>query len=203
MAVLLSLPLCRECSGYNTSREERSSRLPVRRFRLPAPAPLAGYGPKSRSQELEMNNSPHLDKPLVPLAVALRTMLADTEAKVATATSAEKERLQQRAEMLRERLSRNQQSQPSCVSGLTGRPFPAPRWRGRAAIARFGRAESGSPTATRLSWRAWLLALDVARPGERVWPRSRRQREVWSRFLRSALSRFCGRSMARAGGAGS
>ena len=27
---------CRECSGYNTSREERRSRLPVRRCKLPA-----------------------------------------------------------------------------------------------------------------------------------------------------------------------
>jgi hypothetical protein len=32
-----------------------------------------------------MNNSPYLDKPFVPLAVALRNMLADTEAKLATA----------------------------------------------------------------------------------------------------------------------
>jgi hypothetical protein len=32
-----------------------------------------------------MKNSPYLDKPLVPLAVALRSMLADTEVKLATA----------------------------------------------------------------------------------------------------------------------
>jgi hypothetical protein len=38
-----------------------------------------------------MNNSPYLDKPLVPLAVALRSMLAETEVKIATATPAEKE----------------------------------------------------------------------------------------------------------------
>ena len=49
-----------------------------------------------------MKNSPYLDKPLVPLAVALRSMLADTEAKIATAALAEKERLQERAEVLRE-----------------------------------------------------------------------------------------------------
>jgi hypothetical protein len=49
-----------------------------------------------------MNNSPYLDKPFVPLAVALRTMLAETEARIATATPAEKARLQQRAEVLRE-----------------------------------------------------------------------------------------------------
>jgi hypothetical protein len=30
-----------------------------------------------------MNNSPYLDKPFVPLVVALRSMLAETEAKIA------------------------------------------------------------------------------------------------------------------------
>ena len=49
-----------------------------------------------------MRNSPYLDRPLVPLSVALRTMLADTEAKLATAAPAEKARLQERAEVLRE-----------------------------------------------------------------------------------------------------
>jgi len=49
-----------------------------------------------------MKNSPYLDKPFIPLAVALRSMLADTEAKIATAASAEKARLQERAEVLRE-----------------------------------------------------------------------------------------------------
>jgi hypothetical protein len=49
-----------------------------------------------------MKNSPYLDKPFVPLSVALRSMLAETEAKLATAAPAEKERLQQRAEVLRE-----------------------------------------------------------------------------------------------------
>ena len=43
-----------------------------------------------------MKNSPYLDKPLVPLAVALRSMLAETETKIATAAPAEKLRLQQR-----------------------------------------------------------------------------------------------------------
>ena len=42
---------------------------------------------------------------LVPLAVAVRSMLADTEAKLATAASAEKARLQQRAAVLRECLT--------------------------------------------------------------------------------------------------
>ena len=49
-----------------------------------------------------MKNSPYLDKPFVPLAVALRSMLADTEAKLATASPAEKARPQQRVEVLRE-----------------------------------------------------------------------------------------------------
>jgi hypothetical protein len=49
-----------------------------------------------------MNNSPYLDKPLVPLAVALRSMLAETEAKLAAAEPTEKEGLQQRARVLRE-----------------------------------------------------------------------------------------------------
>ena len=52
-----------------------------------------------------MKNSPYLDKPFVPLAVALRSMLAETEAKLATAEPAEKSRLQQRAEVLREWLT--------------------------------------------------------------------------------------------------
>jgi hypothetical protein len=55
-----------------------------------------------------MNNSPYLDKPLVPLAVALRSMLAETEAKIATAVPAEKVRLQRRAEVLREWLTPRQ-----------------------------------------------------------------------------------------------
>jgi hypothetical protein len=38
----------------------------------------------------------------VPLAVALRSMLADTGAKLAIAAPAEKARLQERAEVLRE-----------------------------------------------------------------------------------------------------
>ena len=41
-----------------------------------------------------MKNSPYLDKPLVPLAVALRSMLAETEAKILTAAPAEKAWLQ-------------------------------------------------------------------------------------------------------------
>jgi hypothetical protein len=49
--------------------------------------------------------SPYLDRPLVPLAVALRSMLAETEANIATAAPAERSRLQQRAEVLRDWLT--------------------------------------------------------------------------------------------------
>ena len=49
-----------------------------------------------------MKNSPYLDQPFVPLAVALRSILAETEAKLARAAPAEKARLQERAEVMRE-----------------------------------------------------------------------------------------------------
>jgi hypothetical protein len=52
-----------------------------------------------------MKNSPYLDQPFVPLAVALRSMLAETEAKIAAAAPAEKARLHHRAEVLREWLA--------------------------------------------------------------------------------------------------
>jgi len=49
-----------------------------------------------------MNHSPYLDKPFVPLVVALRSMLAETEARIATTPAADKSRLQERADVLRE-----------------------------------------------------------------------------------------------------
>jgi hypothetical protein len=52
-----------------------------------------------------VNNSPYLDKPFVPLAVALRSMLAETEAKILTAAPAEIARLQERAAVLRDWLT--------------------------------------------------------------------------------------------------
>jgi hypothetical protein len=60
-----------------------------------------------------MKNSPYLDKPFVPLAVALRPMLADTEAKLAAAVPTERARLQQRAQVLREWLTPQQSPIPS------------------------------------------------------------------------------------------
>ena len=49
--------------------------------------------------------SPYLDKPFVPLAVALRPMLAEIETSIAIAALAEKARLLERAEVLREWLT--------------------------------------------------------------------------------------------------
>jgi hypothetical protein len=69
---------------------------------MPRCQPRTPTGLTSQCIGAESNNSPYLDKPLVPLAVALRSMLADTEAKIATAPPAEKARLQERAEVLRE-----------------------------------------------------------------------------------------------------
>jgi hypothetical protein len=47
-------------------------------------------------------HSPYLDRPLLPLAVALPRLLAETEVKIATAAPAEKLRLQNQAEVFRE-----------------------------------------------------------------------------------------------------
>ena len=47
-----------------------------------------------------MNNSPYLDKPFVPRAVALRSIPAETEEKIPGAAPAEKAQLQERAEVL-------------------------------------------------------------------------------------------------------
>jgi len=58
--------------------------------------PLVGNGLESQTVGTEMKNSPYLDKPFVPLAVALRSMLADAEAKLAMAAPAEGVRLQER-----------------------------------------------------------------------------------------------------------
>jgi hypothetical protein len=61
---------------------------------------MMGAPERALSQRLN-----YLDKPFVPLAVALRSMLAETETKILAAAPAEKSRLQQRAEVLREWLT--------------------------------------------------------------------------------------------------
>ena len=52
-----------------------------------------------------MKNSPYLDRPCLPLAVALPRMLAEIEAALATAGPAETRRLRQRAHLIRELLA--------------------------------------------------------------------------------------------------
>src|SRR5262245_13622777 len=81
--------------------ERRKKPASPETFRAPGARAARGHGIESRSGT-EMKNSPYLDQPFIPLAVALRSMLADTEAKIATAAPAEKARLQKRAEVLRE-----------------------------------------------------------------------------------------------------
>jgi hypothetical protein len=55
-----------------------------------------------------MNNSPYLDRPIFPLAVALPRMLEQIEAELADGkvSAAEKRRLRQRAELVRGLLTR-------------------------------------------------------------------------------------------------
>jgi hypothetical protein len=48
-----------------------------------------------------MNNSPYLDRPLIPLAVALPRMLREVETNLATAGPAEMRRLRQRGDLIR------------------------------------------------------------------------------------------------------
>jgi hypothetical protein len=53
-----------------------------------------------------MKNSPYLDRPLLPLAVALPRMLEQIESEIAAAGPAETRRLlRQRAELIRELLT--------------------------------------------------------------------------------------------------
>jgi hypothetical protein len=52
-----------------------------------------------------MNNSPYLDRPLLPLAVALPRMLEKIEVELAVAGPERRRRLHQRAELIREVLT--------------------------------------------------------------------------------------------------
>ena len=60
-----------------------------------------------------MKNSPYLDKPLRPLAVALPRILEQIEIDLATAGPAEKRRLRQRAELVRGLLAPRPTNVPS------------------------------------------------------------------------------------------
>ena len=75
-----------------------------------------------------MNNSPYLDKPFVPLAVALRSMLAETDARILTAAPAEKARSKRGPWCCATGLRRNQQSgsQLSCAVIQIGGPAVTP-----------------------------------------------------------------------------
>ena len=93
---------------------ERSPRVPVTRFELPAPVPLAGDGLESRSQDLG-NDLPYLDRPLLPLAVALPRMLMEIETQLAneTAGASNSWRPRQRAELIRSLLARTREGSPN------------------------------------------------------------------------------------------
>ena len=81
------------------------ARAPCDALLAPGARAARGRWPSKPITGTEMKNSPYLDQPFVPLAVALRSMLADTEAKIATAVPAERARLEQRAEVLRDWIS--------------------------------------------------------------------------------------------------
>ena len=68
-----------------------------------------------------MKNSPYLDRPLLPLAVALPRMLQEIETALATAGPAETRRLHKRAELVRGLLDTTVPS-PAAVP----KPDPAP-----------------------------------------------------------------------------
>ena len=57
-----------------------------------------------------MDHSPYLDRPLVPLAVALPRMLARVEADLATAGPQHRSRLRERAELIRGVLTSTQRT---------------------------------------------------------------------------------------------
>jgi hypothetical protein len=71
----------------------------VRRFRLPAPALFAVTASKA-DQETSLMTSPYLDRPLLPLAVALPRLLKTIETELATAEPPENWRLRQRAQVI-------------------------------------------------------------------------------------------------------
>ena len=74
---------------------------------------LDAYAATAITAQNTVKNSPYLDRPLVPLSVALRSMLAETETKITTAAPAEKVWLQERAAVLREWLTPRQSPIPS------------------------------------------------------------------------------------------
>jgi hypothetical protein len=59
-----------------------------------------------------MNNSPYLDKPLIPLALALPRMLQAIEMELPKAEPGERSRLRKRAELIRELFAPRQSPTP-------------------------------------------------------------------------------------------
>jgi hypothetical protein len=89
-----------ERSGCEDIRPgDRREKLRATYAALSAPNTNRPDKPQHRKRH---ENSPYLDRPLVPLAVALRSMSADTEEKIRTAEPAEKDGLQRRAQVLRD-----------------------------------------------------------------------------------------------------
>ena len=75
-------------------------------FSAPGARAVRGfYGPKSRSQETEMDHSPYLDEALLPLVIALPRMLAKIESELPTARPEERRRLETRAVLVRSLLA--------------------------------------------------------------------------------------------------
>jgi hypothetical protein len=72
-------------------------------FSAPGARAVCGIAARKADHRTEMNNSPYLDRPLIPLAVALPRMLETIEAELADVkvSAAEKRRLRQRAELVR------------------------------------------------------------------------------------------------------
>jgi len=62
----------------------------------------------SQSQETGMKNSPYLDRPLFPLAVALPRMLENVAVELTTAGPVEARRLRQRAQLILDLLTPRQ-----------------------------------------------------------------------------------------------
>jgi hypothetical protein len=81
------------------------ARAPCDALLAPGARAARGQWPSKPITGTEMDHSPYLDKPFVPLAVALRSMMAETEAKILTAAPAQKARLHERAAVLREWLT--------------------------------------------------------------------------------------------------
>jgi len=68
--------------------------------------------PRKPNRGTEMNNSPYLDRPLFPLAVALPRMLEKIEAELVAAGPAKTRRLRPRAELIRGLRSLRRRSPP-------------------------------------------------------------------------------------------